>query len=151
MIEKIDAGKNQVSRRAVINASASAIFDLIANPHRHHELDGSGTVGENITGPERVALGDEFRTHMKMFGMKYSTTSTIIQFEENRLIEWQVGKVARWRYELRVIDENTTEVTETWDVRHVPFAKMLYLTGMAGRNAKGIEATLRQLQERFPS
>ncbi|MCO5216314.1 MAG: SRPBCC family protein [Thermomicrobiales bacterium] len=151
MIETNDARANQVSRRAVINAPANEIFDLIANPHRHHELDGSGTVGENISGPQRVQLGDSFSTHMKQFGMKYRTTSTITLFEENRLIEWQVGKVARWRYELRAIDASTTEVTETWDVRHVPFAKMLYLTGMAGRNTKGIEATLRRLQERFGS
>ena len=151
MIETIDAGKNQITRRAVVNAPAQAIFDLIANPHRHHELDGSGTVGANISGPERVQLGDQFSTHMKMFGMKYRTTSTITRFEENSLIEWQVGQGARWSYELREIDANKTEVTETWDVRHVPIAKVFYLTGIAGRNAKGIEETLRQLQKRFAS
>lgn len=151
MVENIDAGDKQVSRRVVVNAPASEMYDLVANPHRHHELDGSGTVGENISGPERVTDGDEFSTHMKQFGMKYRTTSTVTQAEENRVIEWQLGIGQKWRWEFEALDDATTRVTETWDVSDIPAiaAFGMKVGGMFGRNAKGIEETLRRLQARY--
>lgn len=148
MVESISIGEQQICRRAIVNAPVAEIFALVANPHRHHELDGSGTVGANISGPERVALGDSFSTHMKMFGMPYKTTSTITQFAENQIIEWQVGKAAKWRWEFREIDPTTTEVTETWDIRNAPGAKVIEMM-MGKRNAHGIEETLRKLQKRY--
>ncbi|MCA9833656.1 MAG: SRPBCC family protein [Thermomicrobiales bacterium] len=148
MIESIPAGEQQISRRAIVNAPVAEIFALVASPHRHHELDGSGTVGANISGPERVQLGDTFSTHMKMFGIPYKTTSKITQFAENQIIEWQVGNVAKWRWEFREIDSSTTEVTETWDIRAAAGAKVIEKM-MGKRNANGIEETLRRLQERY--
>jgi len=151
MIETINAGNRQVSRRAVVDAPASEIFDLVANPHRHHELDGSGTVGANITGPERLSAGDTFGTHMKQFGMNYKTTSTATRVEENAVVEWQLGIGQKWRWELRPLGPESTEVTETWDIREVPAiaAGVFKLAGMYGRNGRGIEETLRKLQQRF--
>lgn len=40
----VDAGPRAVSRRITVHAPAAEIFALVANPHRHPELDGSGTV-----------------------------------------------------------------------------------------------------------
>lgn len=149
MIENVDAGNKQVSRRAVVNASASEIYALVSNPHRHHELDGSGTVGENISGPEQLTTGDEFSTHMKQFGMRYRTTSTVTRAEDDRVIEWQLGAGQKWRWELEPIDANTTRVTESWDVSDVPVWWVFKIGGMYRRNAQGIEETLRMLQKRF--
>ncbi len=151
MIETVNAGDKQVSRRAVVNAPAAVIFELVANPHRHHELDGSGTVGANISGPERLKKGDEFSTHMKQFGMKYKTTSTTTRVEEDSVVEWQVGIGQKWRWELRPLGPESTEVTETWDISEIPgFAAFGFrLAGMYGRNARGLEETLRKLQQRF--
>lgn len=151
MVETRDAGDKQVSRRVTVNAPASELYALVANPHRHHELDGSGTVGENISGPEQLNVGDEFSTHMKQFGMKYSTTSTVTQAEENRVVEWKLGIGQTWRWEFEELDASTTRVTETWDIREIPaFAAIgMKISGMYGRNAKGIEETLRRLQARY--
>lgn len=151
MVEAVDAGDKQVSRRVVVNAPAAVIFELVANPHRHHELDGSGTVGANITGPERLSLGDEFSTHMKQFGMNYRTTSTVTQLVEDAVVEWQLGIGQKWRWELESIGPESTQITETWDIRDIPgFAAIgMKIGGMYGRNGKGIENTLRQLQQRY--
>ena len=151
MVEQIDAGDRQVSRRIVVNAPVSELYALLENPHRHHELDGSGTVGENISGPEHVTVGDEFSTHMKQFGMKYRTTSTVTQAENNRVLEWQLGIGQKWRWEFESLSPNQTQVTETWDIRDIPApaAFVMKLTGMDRRNAKGIEETLRRLQARY--
>jgi hypothetical protein len=149
MVETVDAGNKKVSRRVVINAPASEIFALVVNPHRHHELDGSGTVGANISGPERLATGEKFSTHMKQFGMKYRTTSTATVVEEDRVVEWQVRALQKWRWELEPFGANQTQVTETWDMSDIPFWRVYRLVGMHNRNAKGIEETLRRLQKRF--
>ena len=42
----------------VIHAPASAIFDLLANPHQHPQIDGSGTVRDTKPDTlERLTLG----------------------------------------------------------------------------------------------
>jgi hypothetical protein len=60
---------------------------------------------------------------MKM-GIRYSTVSTVVEFEENRLIAWQTGPKGRmepyvagriWRYELEPRGERTM-VRESWDI-----------------------------------
>ena len=44
-VETIDRGPKAVSRRVVVDLPAEAIFARLVDPRRHHELDGSGTVG----------------------------------------------------------------------------------------------------------
>lgn len=100
--------------RIVINAPASQIFDLLANPHRHHRFDGSGTVQGNCRGPERLELGASFSMGMRI-GVRYRVKNTVREFDPNRLIAWSHLSGHRWRYELRPIAENSTEVTETFD------------------------------------
>lgn len=107
-----------------IPAPASAIFDLLADPSRHQDIDGSGTVREATTGSTRLALGSKFGMSMKA-GFGYSMESTIIEFEEDRRIAWQsrppnsfFAKLAGgriWRYELESVDGGT-KVRESWDI-----------------------------------
>jgi hypothetical protein len=110
----------------VIAADAAAIFDLIADPARHREIDGSGTVRDASTGSQRLELGSEFGMKMKA-GIPYSMTSKVIEFDENRRIAWQTttpvpvlglfvgGRI--WRYELEPV-EGGTRVRESWDISH---------------------------------
>ena len=72
----------------VIPAPPEKIFDLLADPDRHHDIDGSGTVREAKHSPGRLALGDTFGMSMKM-GVPYSMVSTVIELDENRRIAWQ--------------------------------------------------------------
>ncbi len=151
MVQVVDAGDKQVSRRVVVNAPASELYAIVANPYRHHELDGSGTVGQSVSGPEQLGRGDEFSTKMKMFGMTYTTTSTVTQAEEDRLIEWKLGVGQAWRWEFEPLGPNQTQVTETWDISGIPavFEFGMRVMKMYNRNAEGIEETLRRLQQRY--
>jgi hypothetical protein len=149
MVETVDAGKNKVSRRAVVDAPVSELFDLVANPHRHHELDGSGTVGNIVSGAERMIEDEPFTMKMRQFGMNYSTTSIPTEVREDQVVEWQVAGRQKWRWDLRPLGPNSTEVTETWDVDGLWIAPIFRLTGMFGRNGKGIEETLKRLQARY--
>lgn len=108
-----------------IAAAPELIFDLLADPARHQEIDGSGTVREATDGSQRLAIGSQFGMSMKM-GIGYSMASTVIEFEENRRIAWQTrptvslmrplfgGRI--WRYELTPNDSGTL-VRESWDIR----------------------------------
>ncbi len=151
MIEQIDAGKNQVSRRAVIQAPVEELFDLVANPYRHSEMDGSGSVGNVVSGTERMVEGEPFQMKMRMFGLNYRTNSNPITVRENEIVEWQVAGRQKWRWEFKPLGRSSTEVTETWDVRGLWWAPLFRITGFFRSNAKGIEETLRRLQDRYAS
>jgi len=108
----------------VIPAPPDKIFDLLADPRRHPEIDGSGSVKRVKAGPERLALGARFGMAMKL-GVPYSMESEVIEFDENRRIAWQtrpptpLGKRVAggriWRYELEPTDGGT-RVRESWDI-----------------------------------
>jgi uncharacterized protein YndB with AHSA1/START domain len=151
----VDAGPNQVSRSVEVNAPASELFAIVADPRRHRELDGSGTVRDNIRGPERLGPGARFSTKMTMFRMPYRITSTVTEFKPDQLIEWRHPYGHRWRWEFAALTPTTTRVTETFDYRDTgpvkDRLKYYQLTGFAKRNAKGIEATLQRLADRYSS
>lgn len=137
----------------VIAAAPEVIFGIIADPSRHHEFDGSGTVRDATDVPERLALGSTFGMSMHM-GFGYSTVNTIVEFEEGRRIAWQttptMGPMARlvggriWRYELEPV-EGGTRVRESWDISQEKVK--LFVAPMRGKTRKNMEATLARLDE----
>jgi Polyketide cyclase / dehydrase and lipid transport len=139
-----------VSRSVEVPAKASEIFNLLADPNRHHEIDGSGTViAATANAPERLSLGAAFGMNMKQ-GAPYKITNTVTEFEEGRLIAWRHFGRHVWRYQLEPVgDGSSTHVTETFDgtSSRLPFA--LVLMGATKRNTKAIEATLERLKLRF--
>lgn len=136
-----------VTSSAVVAAPPAEVFALLANPHRHHEFDGSGTVRSAVSGPERLALGDRFGMQMKIT-LPYRVTNRVVEFEQDRLIGWCHFARAVWRYELEPVDGGT-RVTETFDFRGSPLAKGMELAGMHKGNARSIRDTLRRLQQIF--
>lgn len=138
MVETVETGPRQVSRRVVVNAPAAEIFALLANPHRHASLDGSGTVRDvPVKGPHA--------------GLPYSITSVVTAQEPDRLIEWQHPLGHRWRWELASAEPGATTVTETFDYSTVRSPRVMKLLGFPAKNATGITETLRALAARFPS
>jgi uncharacterized protein YndB with AHSA1/START domain len=131
----------------VVAAPPAEVFALLANPHRHHEFDGSGTLQSAVSGPERLALGDKFGMDMKM-KVGYRVTNTVVEFEPDRRIAWCHPAKARWRYELEPVDGGT-RITETFDYRRSPVRWGIELAGMHKANARSIRDTLRRLEAMF--
>lgn len=119
--EIIDTGHPQVkAARIIINAPVQEIFDLVAQPARHPEFDGSHTVRAQFTGADRLSLGSTFGMKMHL-GIKYRITNTVVEFEENKQIAWRHLGRWIWRYEFLPLSPSQTMVTETFDGRPSPF------------------------------
>lgn len=149
-VEPVDAGARKVSRRVVVAAPAATIFAMVANPHRHPELDGSGTVRDRpVKGPDLLSLGAKFSVAMKQYGLPYRITSKVTAFEENKLVEWQHPMGHRWRWELIELEPGRTQVTETFDYSTAKSPKSAELMGFPKQNSDGITKTLQALAARF--
>lgn len=137
----------------VIPAPPEAIFDILADPSRHREIDGSGTVREAAEGSQRLALGAKFGMGMKA-GFSYEMVNTVVEFEENRRIAWQPrpnisllrhfigGRI--WRYELEPV-EGGTLVRESWDIRQEqqPWA----VRGLRSKAVDSMTKTLERIEQ----
>lgn len=149
----VDAGPRKVSRSVEVAAPAAELFAMAADPRRHSELDGSGTVGDNIKAPAKLVEGAKFSTKMTMLGLPYRITSTVTAFQPDELVEWRHPLGHRWRWEFEALSPTRTRVTETFDYHDAGVVKntLKYyeLMGFAKANASGIEATLAQLRDRY--
>ena len=136
----------------VIPASAERIFALIADPRRHPEIDGSGTVRDSKNVPDKLELGSNFGMSMKV-GIPYSMVSTVIEYEQNRRIAWQTrppgrlpGKLAGgriWRYELEPV-EGGTRVRESWDISQE--VVKVVVTPARKKTIEAMNATLERIE-----
>ena len=89
--------EQQVSVSRVIKASPEAIFDVLADPAKHAEIDGSGMVQQLRGAGSRLELGSKFGMDMKMGPVPYRISSTVVEFEENRRSAWAHFGKHRWR------------------------------------------------------
>jgi uncharacterized protein YndB with AHSA1/START domain len=143
-----------VTVERLIPAPPEAIFDLLADPARHRDIDGSGTVRSPRSGSGRLALGSKFGMSMKM-GIPYAMESTVIEFDEPKRIAWQTRGPTRlgrlvggriWRYELEPV-EGGTLVRESWDITQesVVTKPMARTAGKA--TAGNMSATLERIEK----
>ena len=134
-----------VSRSTVVAAPPQRVFDLLAEPGRHAELDGSGTVRGRLRGPARLSAGATFGMRMRL-GLPYVIRNQVVEFEEGRRIAWRHAGHHVWRYELEPVGEGT-RVTETFDWEPARAPRLLELTGFPARNAAAMERTLARLPD----
>jgi uncharacterized protein YndB with AHSA1/START domain len=114
-----------VSRR--IEAPASVIFKLLADPDRHTEFDGSEMLRTGASNDVIVGVGDVFVTKMYFTAMgDYEMHNRVVAFEPDRCIAWEPGNPelarngSRWRFDLTPDGPNATVVTETYDCTESP-------------------------------
>jgi uncharacterized protein YndB with AHSA1/START domain len=140
----------------VIPAPPEPIFALIADPRRHQDFDGSGTVREAHDVPQNLQLGSKFGMNME-YGGAYTMENTVIEYEPNRRIAWQArpprghgaawrqlfgGRI--WRYELEPVDGGTL-VRESWDVSQERNKWAVRFYG--SKTKKNMAATLERVEQ----
>ncbi len=137
-----------------IRAAPEVIFEVLVDPSKHSIIDGSEMLqGATTEATTRLALGTTFGMSMKL-GVRYSTVSTVVEFEENRLIAWQTGpkgKLERyvagriWRYQLEPYRDGTV-VKESWDITTDHQRSLLKLGDIwSGKTRRDMELTLARL------
>jgi hypothetical protein len=126
--EILETGNEKIkSARIVINAPAEKIFAILSDPRRHKEIDGSSTIQENISGPDKLVLGSKFGMQMHL-GIDYRIRNTVVEYRENQLIAWRHLGRWIWRYELVNIGPQQTQVTETFDASRAPLIAKAWLS-----------------------
>ena len=133
----------KTAARITIEATPAKIFDLLANPRAHHLFDGSKTVKNAISGPERLFLGATFSMAMKI-KVPYRIKNTVVAFEENKKISWCHLMKWTWTYELQDLGNASTLVTESFDASNIPAFATWWLkkTGAMSHNPKWIAKSL---------
>ncbi|MEJ6720853.1 SRPBCC family protein [Ilumatobacter sp.] len=144
--------EQRVSVSRVIKASPEAIFDVLADPARHADFDGSGTVQKVRGDATRLSLGAKFAMDMKLGPLRYKISSMVVEFQENEQIAWAHFGKHRWRYELEATEVDgapATNVTETFDWSTARIPKAIELAGHPKRHPANMEATLLRLDALF--
>lgn len=136
-----------VSASTLVAAEPQAVFDLLADPRRHSEFDGSGSVRDAVSGPDRLAAGDTFGMSMQI-GLPYRISNTVVEFEEGRRIGWRHFGRHIWRYELEPV-AGGTRVTETFDYAPARSPRLIELMRYPEKNLASIRATLDRLRGIF--
>jgi hypothetical protein len=121
----------EASRR--IEASATLIFEILANPQRHMDFDGSDMLRGAVLDRPLSDVGDTFTMKMHRLGDDYLMINYVVEFEQDRCIFWEpapgdpsraegddpakVGIPAgyRWGYILTPDGDDATVVTEVFD------------------------------------
>jgi hypothetical protein len=116
-----------MSRR--INAGAGAIFDVLADPGRHTDLDGSGMLRGALTDLVVTGVGDVFVLKMYFSELgDYEMANRVVEYELNRRIAWEPRRHDidepswghRWGFELTPDGAHATIVTEIFDCARWP-------------------------------
>ncbi|WGH92805.1 SRPBCC family protein [Auritidibacter ignavus] len=149
----LDAGPKVISYRVNVKASPEALWEILADPHRHHEIDGSDTVKPKVSGPHQLTVGDTFKVAMHKFGIDYTMKLTTVAAIPGEIVEWKHPAGHTWRWELAADAHHPgyTTVTESFDYSSVPFlvAMAYYFSNTVAFNAQGIQASLTRLAGRY--
>ena len=144
---------NGVSVERFVKAPAERVFALLADPSRHREIDGSGTLRDAKGGSTRLALGSRFAMDMKA-GAPYVMVNEVVEFEADRRIAWQArpdkawaakaigGRI--WRYELEPRDGGTL-VRETWDISQERVPPLVW--GLRGLTRLSMNRTMDRIEK----
>jgi hypothetical protein len=122
-----------VSRR--IAAPAAEIFEILADPKRHLEMDGSGMLRGAVSDAVVTGMGDVFV--MSMYYSEhgdYEMNNHVVEYERDRRIGWEpvAGRGHpddataearwghRWIFDLAPDGPDATVVTEIYDCSRTP-------------------------------
>jgi hypothetical protein len=129
-----DCSSVSVSRR--IGASASDVFQILADPRRHLDIDGSGMLRGAVGDAVVRGVGDVFA--MKMYYSEhgdYVMNNHVVEYSLNRRIGWEPEAAEdedaddsaadarwghRWTFDLVPDGPDATIVTEIYDCSSAP-------------------------------
>src|ERR1700683_5842935 len=109
-----------------ISAPAHGIFQVLANPARHQEFDGSGMLRGPVSPAMISGAGDVFVMKMYLSELgNYEMNNHVVEYEQDRRIGWEPeagrghphegrSRGQRWSYQLTPDGTDATVVTQIY-------------------------------------
>jgi hypothetical protein len=146
-----------------MEASAARIFEILANPQRHMDFDGSDMLRGAVFDRPISGVGDAFPMKMNRQGAEYLMLNYVVEFEPDRRIFWEPapGDLApaggepsavgiptgyRWGYILTPDGDDATVVTEVFDYGSAP-DQIRQAVRQGGEWVDAITASLERLEK----
>lgn len=143
----------KISASRTIDAAPEDIFDVLNNPERHAQLDGSGMVVSDDTSDRITRTGQKFTMNMQwdQMGGDYKTDNHVIGYEENKLLAWKTAPAGEeppgweWVWELKSHSHDSTEVSVTYDWSAVTDKEVLKQVDFPAVSEEDLESSLGNL------
>ena len=136
-----------------IGAPADQVFDVLSNPRRHPELDGSGFV-RSVDHADRIQeVGDVFTMNMEgdHMGGEYQTDNHVTGYNKNQSLAWKTAPAGteppgwEWVWELEAQGPDKTLVRHTYDWSKVTDKDLLKKVSFPLVTEEQLEDTLGRL------
>ena len=146
---------NRITVERTINAPSSEIFEVLSNPERHVELDGSGFVRSEEKSDRIQRTGDVFTMNMAGDHMdgEYQTENHVVGYDQNKLLAWKTAPAGveppgwQWVWELEPEGSDSTHVRLTYDWDAVTDQGLLDKVGFPLVKQDQLEDSLVRLDE----
>ncbi|GGF31848.1 SRPBCC family protein [Williamsia phyllosphaerae] len=147
------SNQTSVTVERLIDASAKDIFEILSNPKRHVELDGSGFVRGDENGERISKVGDVFTMNMDgpHMGGEYKTDNHVSGYANDKLLAWKTAPAGteppgwEWLWELEPQGPDATLVRHTYDWSNVTDKELLKQISFPLVSEKELEDTLGRL------
>ncbi len=147
------AQEQKITVRRTIDAPAKDVFEVLTNPERHAELDGSGFIRSDEKTDRIQAVGEVFTMNMSgdHMGGDYQTENHVTAYSENKMVGWKTAPAGteppgwEWLWELEPTDRDHTVVTHTYDWSGVTDKELLKKVSFPLVSEEQLEDTLGHL------
>ncbi len=147
------SNESSITVERLVDASAKDIFDILSNPKRHAELDGSGFVRGDEKGERIAGVGDVFTMNMDgpHMGGEYKTDNHVSGYAKDKLLAWKTAPAGveppgwEWMWELEPQGPDATLVRHTYDWSKVTDKELLKQISFPLVSEKELEDSLGRL------
>lgn len=140
------------SASAHVDAPADEVFAFVCRPANHAEISGDRSVKGERHGPDVLTgEGDTFGMSMKMYGLPYRITNTVVEFEPGRKVAWSHPGKHRWRWEVEPDAAGGCTVTETFDLSPSPLKPVLKALGFPKKHQANLDQSVANVAKHFAS
>ena len=149
----------QITASRTIDASAAQLFEVLSNPERHAELDGSGFVISDEKSDRITTNGQVFTMNMTgdHMGGDYQTDNHVTGFDPNKMLAWKTAPAGveppgwEWLWQLEAQGPDSTVVSVTYDWSKVTDKDLLQKLSFPLVPESALEASLGHLAEAVAS
>ncbi|GAA5148016.1 SRPBCC family protein [Nocardioides marinquilinus] len=149
------ADDQRIQATRTIEAPTTAVFDVLSNPARHAELDGSGFVISDEKTDRITAVGQTFRMNMQgpHMGGEYQTDNVVTGYDQNHLLAWRTAPAGQeppgweWVWQLTANGADATDVTVVYDWSEVTDPDLLKKITFPLVPQEALESSLGKLAE----